>query len=88
MENVHWSQFRHTLMLWGGLNGYLFIPALFFLASGFSINKLIYLVLMAITCLVIEKVFKYQYPYIRPALRMKVFGSTKYSKRGRRKFII
>lgn len=88
MENAHWSQFRHTLMLWGGLNGYLFIPALFFLATGFSINKLIYLILMAITCLVIEKLFKYQYPYIPSALRMKVFGSTKYSKRGRRKFII
>lgn len=88
MENIHWSQFRHMLILWGGLNGYLFIPALFFLGTGFSVNKLIYLVLLAITSLIIERLFKYQYPYIASALRMKIFGSTKYSKRGRRKFII
>lgn len=82
---AHWSQFRQPLTLWGGLNGYLFIGFLILLLS-FSLVKLFLLIVVIIVSVIIERVFKYQYPYIPPALRMNILGKKKYTRRGRRRY--
>lgn len=84
-EYTHWSQFRQPLILWGGINGYLFIPFIFVII-GISLLKITLYVMLIILSLVIEKVFKYQYQFIPSAIRKFIFGGNKYTRRGRRRF--
>lgn len=84
-QYTHWSQFRQPLILWGGLNGYLFIPFLFVIINISMFKVMLYLLLIVIT-VVIEKFFKYQYSYIPSAIRKFVFGGNKYTRRGRRRY--
>ena len=84
-QYAHWSQFRLNLILWGGLNGYLFIPFLAVVIK-FSLFKLMLFIGLIVATLVIEKVFKYKYSYIPSALRRLVFGGNEYTRRGRRRY--
>lgn len=53
-QYAHWSQFRLNLILWGGLNGYLFIPFLAVVIK-FSLFKLMLFIGLIVATLVIEK---------------------------------
>ncbi|WP_180190169.1 hypothetical protein [Acinetobacter sp. YH01009] len=84
-QYTHWSQFRQPLILWGGINGYLFIPFILVIINISMVKVLLYFALIIIT-VVIERIFKYQYSYIPSAVRKLVFGGNKYTRRGRRRY--